>query len=185
MGASDEISDPAILGCLESCARLLQVVQAVTPAQYCTTWKGHNGIGPHMRHCVEHLTALRAGLGSGSVQYDARDRDRHLEQDPQACAAAIQDVIQWLAGIESGQLDQRLVTVQIPQVDAPPTHSESSLRRELLFVTSHTIHHLAVVSMLAEIHEISMPERLGLAYSTQAYEREQAARPEGASAATP
>lgn len=170
----DTIEDPAIRGCLESCNRLLAVVQSVTPEQYSASWKGHNGIGPHMRHCLEHLTALQTGLDEGTISYDARERNRDLEHDPKACASAIEDVSDWLSALDATLLDAPLTTCQIPQVDSAPTRSQSSLRRELLFVTSHTIHHLAVVSMLAELHNIPLPDRLGVAYSTTTYERARA-----------
>jgi len=174
--------DPAVQGCIESCKRLLVVLGAITPAQFQQRWNGHNGIGPHTRHCIEHLAGLRDGLASGLVNYDARARDRHLEEDPVACAEIIEGLADWLSWLDAAALDQAVTVAQIPQVDAAPIHSQSSLRRELLFVTSHTIHHLAVVSMLAEIHDISLPDRLGLAYSTQAYERAQSAQSRGASA---
>lgn len=184
MQKHDADTDAAIQGCLESCERLLLVVRAVTPDQYCATWKGHNGIGPHLRHCYEHLSALRDGLGAGTICYDARERDARLEHDPGAFAAAMTAITEWLAGLDATELDRPLKTSQIPQVDAAPALSESSLRRELLFVTSHTIHHLAIVSMLAELHGIALPEALGVAYSTTAHERERAAQDAPHAAAT-
>ncbi len=176
--------DPAVLGCIESCTRLLQVLESVTPAQFRARWKGHNGIGPHTRHCIEHLASLQGGFEHGVIDYDARARDRALEEDPVASAAIVRNLTQWLRELPAHLLDTPLIVVQIPQVDMPATRAASSLRRELLFINSHTIHHLALVTMLAEVHEIPVPGRLGLAYSTQAYERAQAAQPRGASGVT-
>lgn len=177
MNNADPANDAAILGCQQSCERLLVVVAAVTPEEYCALWNGRQGIGPHLRHCYEHLSALRDGLGGGSVNYDARERNPILERDPAALTTAMADITAWLDSLDPHLLDQPLRTHQIPHVDAEPTVSASSLRRELLFVTSHTIHHLALVSMLAQLHGIALPENLGVAYSTTAYEREKAARP--------
>lgn len=181
----ETISDPAIRGCLESCGHLLAVVRALTPAQYRATWKGRKGIGPHMRHCVEHLTALRAGLQEGVICYDARGRDQHLEQDPKACATALVEVSGWIAALHLERLDEPLATCQIAQADAPPARSASSLRRELLFVTSHNIHHLAVIAMLAELQDIPLPPEIGLAHATRAYERDQQRRAQAPGAAAP
>ena len=38
-------------------------------------------IGGHVRHNLDHFLCLEQGLKSGSVDYDARERDEFLETD--------------------------------------------------------------------------------------------------------
>lgn len=171
MSESTMERDSVISGCMESCKRLMVVLETVTQDQYSATWQGRDGIGPHVRHCLEHMTALRQGLDGGIIAYDARERNRILETDPVACGCAVQAWMTWLSSLDPEALDAPVETLQLPHVDGAPVRAQSSLRRELLFLTSHTIHHLALVGMLASLHGIVLPETIGLAYATQAHEQ--------------
>jgi hypothetical protein len=172
MNSTDDLHYSVIRGYLDSCERLLLVANTVTPAQYSASWKNHNGIGPHMRHAYEHLIALMDGCAEGVVRYDARERNTALETEPTTFVEAMDDVVAWAQQLVPAMLDDPLVVCQIPRVDAPETRSSSTLRRELLFLTSHTIHHLAIVAMLAELQGINLPPDLGVAYSTTTHEHE-------------
>ncbi len=173
MNDSDERGDAVLVGCLESCERLLGVADSLTREQYCACWKARNGIGPHLRHCYEHLAALCQGLNEGCIRYDARARDSHIEQDPVAFKQAMDPVVAWMRSLAGADLDQPLTVCQIPRIDALESVSDSTLRRELLFLTSHTIHHLAIVGMLAEVQGVILPRELGVAYSTTTHEHQQ------------
>ncbi len=173
MNPSNDSVDAVIQGCSESCRRLLAVARALTPKQYGERWRNRNGIGPHLRHCYEHLTALMDGMESGVVSYDARERNLLLEQDPQIFIDAMLPVAAWIESLNTSDLDTPLIVCQIPHVDVPEVRSSSTLQRELLFLTSHTIHHLAIVSMLAELHGAVVPDDLGVAYSTTTHEHQQ------------
>jgi hypothetical protein len=173
MNDSAERNDTAIRGCVESCERMLLVANTVTPAQYRARWKDHKGIGPHLRHCYEHLAALMNGLDSGTISYDARERNVRIEQEPAALKEAMATVLSWVNALDPTRLDAPLTVCQIPRIDAPESPSTSTLQRELLFLTSHTIHHLALVSMLAELQGVSLPDDLGVAYSTTTHEHQQ------------
>ena len=173
MNGSVERDDVVIQGCLDSCARLLVVTNTLTALQFCARWNAHNGIGPHMRHCYEHFSALKDGLDVATINYDVRERDQKLEQDPAAFAAVMTEIIDWLEAMDAASLEAPLTIRQIPRIGAEEISSESTLRRELLFLTSHTIHHLAIVSMLAEIQGVVLPPELGAAYSTTTHEQHQ------------
>ena len=171
MNGSVEKSDVVIQGCLDSCTRLLVVTNTLTAPQFCARWNEHNSIGPHMRHCYEHFSALRDGFDGGTINYDIRERNQELEQDPAAFAAVMTGIVRWLEAMDAEILEAPLTIRQIPRVGAEEISSASTLRRELLFLTSHTIHHLAIVSMLAEIHGVALPPDLGVAYSTTTHEQ--------------
>ncbi len=173
MNDSTEINDTAIRGCVESCERMLLVANTVTPAQYRARWKDHNGISPHLRHCYEHLAALMNGLDFGTISYDTRERNVCIEQEPAALKEAMAMLLSWINALDPTRLDTPLTICQIPRIDAPESQSVSTLRRELSFLTSHTIHHLALVSILAELQGVILPDDLGVAYSTTTHEHQQ------------
>ena len=173
MTSSNEPDCAVIRGFVESCERMLLVTRTVSPAQYGARWKEHNGIGPHMRHAFEHLAALMDGRDLGVVSYDGRERNAALERDPVAFSEAMDRVVGWASTLTPEMLDVPLSVCQIPRVDAPEARSASTLRRELLFLTSHTIHHLAIVAMLAELQGVDLPADLGVAYSTTTHEHQQ------------
>jgi len=49
-------------------------------------------IGGHVRHNLDHFLCLQAGLHSGIVDYDARDRDEFLETNPEYAASKMQEL---------------------------------------------------------------------------------------------
>lgn len=163
-----------VAGCLEACARCEHIARALSPEQYRTKWNTHQGVGPHMRHCVDHFLSLQRDLAAGVVNYDQRDRNPGIEQDPGALLEVLANIYAWLESLNDADLDQRLVVRQIPTVEASAVEVESTLARELLFLASHTIHHITIVNLIAEGIGVRMPEELGMAYSTLAYMKSQA-----------
>lgn len=126
-------------------------------------------IGGHVRHVLDHLAAWLAGIDTGTVNYDDRQRDTDIEHDPVAALNAIQYHIARLAELD----DERLAnSVQVltsmtrcgSLVELPSSHA-----RELAFVFSHTIHHNALVGTIARALDVDLPKHFGMAPSTIAY----------------
>ena len=72
----------AIEGCLDACRRCLTLVGLVENVGPTESQKAYAVIGPHLRHCVDHMQCLIRGVESGVVDYDAREREAVLEIDP-------------------------------------------------------------------------------------------------------
>jgi hypothetical protein len=109
---------------------------------------------------------LLRGLESGLVDYDARDRQEELEADPQRLLGVIGSVGEQLRGLHSLGVDR---PVRMRQEAAPGGQVrtvESSLERELMFVSSHTIHHIAIRVLLAREQGAAVPVDFGVAFST-------------------
>src|SRR5262245_48733230 len=49
-------------------------------------------IGAHFRHVLEHYQAFLGGLAEGRVDYDARPRDRRLEEDQEIAMATAEEL---------------------------------------------------------------------------------------------
>lgn len=158
----------AVEGCVEACRRCRDFLAHVTPAQY-AGGGGIPAIGSHMRHCLDHFSCLLGGLESGEVDYDARERDESIEREPDRFVAALAAVVQTLAQWDAEVLRRRIRVRQMAAPDQEPVCLETTVERELLFLSGHTIHHLATATQLARLHGVTVPEELSVAFSTAAH----------------
>jgi len=126
------------------------------------------GVGAHMRHALEFYECFLDGMGSGRVDYDARQRDLQLESDPAAALSALDSVLERLTEIQA----DRELEVGHDRMRPGEPFCKSSLGRELRFLSSHAVHHLAIVGMLLRLagHEVG-PE-FGVAPSTRVHRRQ-------------
>lgn len=135
-------------------------------------------IGGHVRHNLDHYLCLRQGLPLGKVNYDARDRDAFLETDPGYAAAKMGELIAFVQSLAEEDLDQPLKV----KMDCGAHHDEveqwshSSLRRELQFLISHTIHHYALIATLCSQSNLKLPADFGVAPSTLRFRNSQDAQ---------
>lgn len=159
----------AVAGCLEAldrCERLLDRIAASGDEVSC---RAHAAVGPHMRHCLDHFVCLFRGLDGGAVDYDDRDRDEQVERDPTTMHGALEDARARLRVLPAGALDRTLTVRQTAAPAGRVAWTPSNVERELLFLSGHTIHHLATMLLIAGEHGIEAPSALGVAYSTEAY----------------
>jgi hypothetical protein len=155
----------AVTGCLEACRRCDAVVAAVLDQDEAA----FPSVGPHLRHCIDHFRLLLDGWRSGAVDYDDRPRDVLLERDPRAVRDALGAIATALAGIRAADLNRELSVTQSAAPGRPPVSSSSRLERELVFLSSHTIHHIAIMVLAARAAGVEVPSRLAVAYSTEAH----------------
>lgn len=162
---SRELVPDVVTGCVEACRRCDAVVEAVVAQDR----SAFPSVGPHLRHCVDHFRLLLDGWRSGRVDYDARPRDLSLERDPQAMREALAAISGSLAGLRSADLPRELTVTQSAAPGRPPVSSASRLERELVFLSGHTIHHIAIMLHAARAAGVDLPAALAVAYSTEAH----------------
>lgn len=170
MNGIDPDRIPASLaGCLEACRRCETVLDAAVAHDDGTAGAAWRAVGPHLRHCVEHFRLLLGGLPEGHVDYDARERDPRLERDPAAMREALRSVARSLESIGEESLGLALAVTQFAASGRAQSTTPSCLDRELVFLSGHTIHHIAIMALAAEAVGASFPPQLAMAFSTQAY----------------
>lgn len=133
-------------------------------------------IGAHYRHCMDHFRQLFAGLGSGTVDYDARTREFLLETDRLAAIATTKT-------LRATARDLRKLSEEDPlEVRCGVTYGEeeagsasSTLGREMMFCISHAIHHYALIAILLRSAQRDVPEGFGVAPSTIRHRQRMAA----------
>lgn len=131
--------------------------------------------GAHMRHILDHYLALKEGLCVGVVNYNKRNRHASFESCPKAALNVWQDIEEWLSTIDLQQADKPLVVICETSVyQTQNTQTDSTLARELVFVSSHAIHHFSLLTVMSSILGIQTESQFGIAPSTASYIRQQA-----------
>jgi hypothetical protein len=128
-------------------------------------------IGAHVRHCVDHVTALLDRSVADEMTYDDRQRDTALERNRPLAATTLRSL-----AVRVREMAPRTSDVPITlwtMLDRRGTRARirTSLGRELVFVLQHTIHHEAVVAVLLAGRGRVLPGHFGLAPSTPATSR--------------
>jgi uncharacterized damage-inducible protein DinB len=129
----------------------------------------NSSIAGHVRHCLDHVAALLIGAATGRMSYDDRERGTEIETCRFAAIRAIQEQVCRLEELCEKAPDQPIsLRVQLSAA-GPEATVQTSLGRELSFVLSHTIHHNALIAVIAKLLDIAVPDRFGYAPSTLAY----------------
>lgn len=125
------------------------------------------GLGKHLRHVLEFYQ-LVLDAENGIVDYDSRKRETVLEEDPKQAAsrtAELKTAIEKFLDRE----DEPLTLVYSDEEGVQ--RFGSTLGRELMFLTSHTVHHMAIIRMIHELLGGTVPDSFGVAPSTLRYEK--------------
>ncbi|QIT56084.1 DinB family protein [Aquisalimonas sp. 2447] len=128
-------------------------------------------IGEQVRHTIEHAEALLAAPG-GTVDFHARQRDVRTETMRTLAIERLDDVINSFEGMRQRAVDDTLIRVRhvIDCSHGLEDHwLDTSLSRELAFLQSHSIHHMALIGVMASLAGINVPEGFGVAPSTRRY----------------
>ena len=124
-------------------------------------------IGQHVRHCLDHVSALVVADPSSCLSYDLRERGTTVETDPAQALRCIQLLrIKVAVGRWATRLDEPICVISTVARDGAMLTGMSTLARELAFVLSHTIHHQAMIGLLASLHGSDVPSGFGFAPST-------------------
>jgi uncharacterized damage-inducible protein DinB len=152
---------------LEQGARLIRSLDDGLYAD-CSRAPFPGGVGAQLRHCIEFYECFMNGLAGGRVDYTRRRRDAELETDRALAGRKLDELIAALSGLEPGRDEEEL---RVLAEGSPETGAwtRSTVRRELEFLASHTIHHYALIVLLLRLHGVEVPsglEGFGVAPST-------------------
>ncbi|GGP43703.1 DinB family protein [Streptomyces abikoensis] len=149
-----------------------ELLGMLSDAQYvCRPHEAGSCVAGHVRHCVDHYTAILAGAGGGTVDYDRRKRGGVLETDRSAALARLADVSARVAAVTPADLDRPVDVLSVVDAAGTVVRTRSTVGRELLFVAHHAVHHLAVMVPVARALGVAVPVEFGYAPATLAYLR--------------
>lgn len=170
MSADDSVH-PAVAGAIGALNRSVRVVDSLDDDQFTRKLLDHDSIGAHLRHCIEYVRVFLAGIDSDSIDYDDRPRDRQLEADRSACRTALEQLKDEIQSIPSDWLEKTVHPKETLSLDHPARSMASTVVRELGYLSQHTVHHLAIITMIADLGGLRLPSELGLACSTAVYRK--------------
>jgi hypothetical protein len=144
----------------------LTLVDRMDPETFAISPKGldPHRVGSHLRHVLEFYDCFLAGLETRRIDYDARRRDKLLERNRHAAAMKTSSIIRRLR--EASSLPEDLpVSVRMENADAD-VYLRSSIGRELQALSSHTIHHFALIAVTLRVHGVGVDPNFGMSPST-------------------
>ena len=125
-------------------------------------------VGSHLRHVLEFYECFLDGLATSSIDYDGRKRDESIERRRQSAAISIRAIVSRLEEVSSFEEDWELaVRIENANEDAYLT---SSIGRELQALSSHTIHHFALIAVTLRVHGLEVDPEFGMSPSTLRYQ---------------
>lgn len=129
-------------------------------------------MGAHSRHILDRFHCFFAGLPKASIDYDARKRDKEVEQNLSEARFAIATVSRSIEQLGAQPTELELIAVKEAVVpSAPAVEISSTLERELMGLITHSIHHLAIIVMIAKSFGYQIDDDFGKAPSTIAFEQ--------------
>jgi hypothetical protein len=148
--------------------QMRMTIERIDDATYAAPAPGRSsgGIGGHVRHCLDHVSALLSATRTGICEYDRRKRGTEVEASRSAACIRIVDLSAALVCLDAPALDETVLVESQLEPGGPMILTRSSICRELAFVISHTIHHNAIVAQMLQARGVAMESRYGVAPAT-------------------
>ncbi len=128
-------------------------------------------VGGHLRHIIEHYQSFLRGLDDGEIDYEDRPRDPLIEGNPDYAAGIMEEISDRLTAL-GATLPNRGLQLYAETTEGVMTGT--SVLRELEFLLSHTIHHYALVAVMARLQGCEPAAAFGVAPSTIKFQESQA-----------
>ncbi|MDR6805002.1 putative damage-inducible protein DinB [Dyadobacter sp. BE34] len=152
-------------------AQISAMLDALSDEQYGRSLPILSGasLGGHVRHVIEFFIELDRGYRSGDVNYDARHRDRAIEQQRELALARLQRI-----AISLDKENKALLLTTA--TDQTCFQVATNYERELVYNLEHAVHHMALMKIgIGTLTALQLPESFGVASSTVRYRQAQCA----------
>lgn len=161
-------------------SELIQAIKTLPSTSYQTEISAENSqtfsqtIGAHVRHIIEFYQCFFSGLENKQINYDERRRDAECEVNLASALKILLHITKQLASLAKNPSPSINLTLNACiDTEGYSVSTETSLVRELLFLQSHTTHHMAMISLLFQESGYEPPKDLGVATSTLIYRKQQ------------
>ena len=134
--------------------------------QYKATPLLNSSIGEHFRHISDSYFSLMEGAELGHVDFNRRRRGALVETRSEVALAELSQIKTWLLHINSDVNKTLSIKTEVALKATCVVDISSSLARELLFTSSHAVHHYAVIAVIAKLQNVGIDSGLGLAAAT-------------------
>lgn len=130
-----------------------------------------SSIGGHIRHIADTYRAVIIGLGSKQVDFNFRRRNNAIESELSKALAELRSIRHWLQNLDDKNDPPLQIVTEVALAQTETVNLNSSLARELVFASSHAIHHFAQIATLARLQGFEIDPGLGVAAATASYRR--------------
>jgi len=131
--------------------------------------RSSGGIGGHVRHCLDHVSALLSATRRRLCTYDRRARGTDVERCRLSALRRIADLEAEVASLAHDILDVPIAVETQSDTQGTIVLTRSTVAREIVFVSSHIVHHNALVAHLLALHGTHMGARFGVAPATPSH----------------
>lgn len=155
---------------LSSLIRFLDQVKAEDYKKPVELFNGST-IGEHTRHIIEFYQCLQKFNHTGIINYDKRERDRMIQEDPEMAQLAVRSI---LDDVQKMDLNKEIrLEVAYDTMSNDTDVVSSNLKREIAYNLEHAIHHMALikVGVLVVAPYIQLDDNFGIAPSTVKYKQ--------------
>ncbi len=145
--------------------KFLDEIESEFYSQYICKFSG--SIGQHSRHIIEFYECFLDGYSAKKVNYDQRKRNIFYENDIHLIKKTVHNL---MLNLEKITIDNTSI-----QITNNFNQCESSVLREIMFLSEHTVHHMAIIIILAEKNGFVFENELkqfGFSVSTQKHIQE-------------
>lgn len=170
--------ESVLTGNIEAIDQCIAFIERLSPEQYChvSSPVTSSSIGAHFRHILDiYLAVMSAEQNAENcIDYDVRRRGHVCERDPIAALHQFAELRAWLLALPESQWLRTLsVKTEVTLSQTESVVVSATLLRELIFASSHTVHHLAIISIVAKLQHLDVDVCLGIAPATATFLRAQ------------
>ncbi len=155
----------------EMLGQLIELIERLSPSQYAVPLPilSHSSIGKHVRHIIEFFHCFLQGIENRTLEYDKRERNLQLEVDMRVALETLSSISEQITHLQD-------LPLNMAYASGNPFLISTSLYRELAYNIEHATHHLAIIKIgiMAHFPQVSVPENLGVAKSTQQHQQKMA-----------
>ncbi|WP_191601000.1 DinB family protein [Marinomonas algicola] len=167
---------PIIRGNIETINQAQDLLDSLDEESYCHICSPHmsSSIGQHIRHIIDNYLVLVEGMPNKHIDYNGRRRGAKVETCLDTAKAELKQLQHWLLSVNQDFLDSSITIIsEVCLQEEQSERINSNLHRELLFVASHCIHHMALIGVAVKLQNRETPKFFGLAPATATYVRQQ------------
>lgn len=130
-----------------------------------------NSVGRHLRHILEFYDLAVRANSTGKLNYDKRERDLSLENDPKQAVAKMKELIVLMRVLNDDMVLKLEASYSADERN--DVKITTTFYRELLYNVEHAVHHMAIMAIAVKVdfRHISLAPNFGIAYSTVKYQR--------------
>lgn len=170
-----------VAGNIQAIDQALSFLHQLNDAQYTSVQAPYvtSSIGQHMRHIVDVFFAITCRVDPVTIDYDVRRRGAEIETSRIVAIEELHQVRDWMASFEIlpdaiNQNHPINIRTEVALEDTQSVELPTTIARELVFTSSHAVHHFALISIIAKLQGIELDESFGLAPATATFIRNEA-----------